>query len=315
MLDIDIRYAKTEEACMRWISLGYIPIECSFGETSYVIPLETQYGGTYEGFDHHGKLSHLSPVSWQAINTVSKLKGAPFTKFVVTGSPDLDACFAILTLSSVGENWTVYQNIARDIYNFDVDPIGRDATEFREGLLFKTLMIGSGRDALSFYKGVCTIRDIIKGSKEQYEFLEKASIEREYGRKKVAMEDLHERGRFFPIGESRKTVLTIYNSRVWGFDHWFSHEVIEEDGVETVTYTTPIVVALVNNSNNITIGCPSVRKAVELFGDGGLLNLYPLLGEGWGGNISVGGSPRGQKMTEKDLYRVAEIAALKAAGK
>ena len=315
MLDIDIRYAATKQACVGWISSGYIPIECSFGDKSYVMSLETHDGGTYYGFDHHGKLSHLPPVSEQVINDVSNLKKTSFTKFVVTGTPDMDVCFAIWALATVNKSWDKHLTLVRNICAFDIDPIGRDITDFREGLLFKTLMVGAGRDALSFYKGVCTIRDIINGNDEQFKFLEKAAIEREHGRKKLAMEDLHERGRVFPIGESRNAVLAIYNSRVWGFDHWFSREVIKENEIESGVYKTPVVVALVKNSNNITIGCPNAKTAVELFGGDGLLNLYPLLGEGWGGNIAVGGSPRGQKMTERDLYRVAEIAALKAAGK
>lgn len=149
---------------------------------------------------------------------MNKLISAPFGRFVVTGAADMDACFAIGVLSGVFGDRDL-KDIAEQVALFDVDPIGRDLTKFREGLLFKALMTGTGRDELAFYKGVGILRDIINGKPDQFRFMELAAIKREQDREKAALEDLHERGRSFPINQ--QNVVAITNSRVWGFDYWY----------------------------------------------------------------------------------------------
>jgi len=89
-------------------------------------------------------------------------------------------------------------------------------------------------------------------------------------------------------------VLIIRDSEVFGFPEWYAE--------------SPVVITLSKEHKSITIGCKDIQKAEELFGEGGLKNVFPKLQpEGWGGREAVGGSPRGMKMTYDDLVNTAKV--------
>ena len=70
---------------------GYTPVECSFGNETVVDDLQ---------LDHHGPLHGQEGVAVRAYqNHFGKRSGRP--RFVVTGFPDEDACFAIASLAGV----------------------------------------------------------------------------------------------------------------------------------------------------------------------------------------------------------------------
>ncbi|MEM1008616.1 MAG: hypothetical protein AAGJ35_06385, partial [Myxococcota bacterium] len=83
----------------------------------------------------------------------------------------------------------------------------------------------------------------------------------------------------------------LVESCVWGFDRWYRK--------------APIVVSYSRRSASITVGSPSVEVAEQTCGAGGLMNVFALLGKGWGGRASIGGSPRGAKMTFKQAEETA----------
>ena len=67
-----------------------------------------------------------------------------------------------------------------------------------------------------------------------------------------------------------------------------------------------MIVALAPNGN-ITVGAENTEEAEQIFGKGGLKNVFPLLTpEGWGGREAIGGSPRGMKMSWEDTLEAAQ---------
>jgi hypothetical protein len=93
--------------------------------------------------------------------------------------------------------------------------------------------------------------------------------------------------------------VAIVKSTVWGFDRWY--------------LWAPVVVSFSARLDKVTAGCPDRETAERLFGPGGLANIWPLLGPGWGGRETVGGSPRGERLTladaERAALRIAEVLA------
>jgi len=55
------------------------------------------------------------------------------------------------------------------------------------------------------------------------------------------------------------------------------------------------------------MGCPNEVVAEELFGKGGLKNVFKQLKpEGWGGREAVGGSPRGIRLSWEEVVESAK---------
>ena len=78
---------------------------------------------------------------------------------------------------------------------------------------------------------------------------------------------------------SHEARVLVVQSVVWGFDLWYR--------------AAPIVVSYASRLQKVTVGCPDVPTAERLFGPGGLNHVWKVLGRGWGGRESIGGSPRG----------------------
>ena len=97
-----------------------------------------------------------------------------------------------------------------------------------------------------------------------------------------------------PIPDSKVAVVV---SAAWGFRRL---------GAEVAK----VIVAYVEKTSAITMAVPIPRRRSRSFGPGGPKNVFPsLLPAGWGGRESIGGSPRGVKMTREQAVETARIIA------
>ena len=290
-----IKHTNEIEEARELAAAGWEPIECSFGEHGSVVgPLE---------MDHHGSFSHLEGVVLRAYRDHFGVRRED-PSFVVTGAADADACFCIASLagllphpSRVGEFEKapppVRTSMTRHLLTLttlinqvDTNPIGIRQEETPEGclLLLWNQTGGSTQDALEFYAGVSRWRSLLSRTP-------KALIEA------VKAEEAERviKARSFVRREVFGKVACL-ESEVWGFDVWYAE-------------VAPVIVAL-TPQGNITVGCPSTEKAEALFGPGGLKNVWSKLApEGWGGRESIGGSPRGQKLSWAEASEAARIIA------
>lgn len=313
------------------VSEGYCPVECSIGGESIVDELS---------MDHHGELSHLESVALRAYRDhFAQRKEDP--RFVVTGTCDADAAFAIASLAGLlpHPNKDVSKapaflhrsmtkdliSLAETVATIDTDPIGRVVSQmpFGDALLTWGAMNGGATNNLAAVAAVYGWVKLTSGNPALSAFL-KAAEESESALREAAQLDLKERGSYSlisrgeavneatpPVGfntrKQRRFALIIDGSRCFGFNTWYQRiEKAEPSSKEG--WETPVVLALSEKGQNITIGCPNKDVAEELFGPGGLKNVFPKMPhEGWGGREAVGGSPRGQVMTAQDLQAAAIV--------
>mgnify|MGYP000766176818 FL=1 len=107
-------------------------------------------------------------------------------------------------------------------------------------------------------------------------------------------------------------ILVIRGASVCGFDTWYG----KKDGNVRVasSWQNPVVVALYNEGN-IIIGTPCAEVAEEMFGENGLKKVYAKLnelyglteGNGFGGHVGIGGSPRNMRMSYDDVRNIALV--------
>ena len=113
--------------------------------------------------------------------------------------------------------------------------------------------------------------------------------------KKIAAED-YDRRIEFP--DSR--AIFIGPSRVWGFDIQMGRNP-QEDINTSAGWRHHLIFSYVAAMGKVTMSCPNESVAEEIFGKGGMSNIYPLLEKfkptGWGGRVAVGGSGRNIKLT------------------
>lgn len=298
------------------VAQGYCPVECSFGDRSIVDDLE---------MDHHGEKSHLESVAIRAYRDHFG-KRAENPRFVLN-HVDADCIFAVAALAGLLPHpesqyaaslptfkqkvWK--QNLlplAETIAILDTDPIGRDiiAMPFGSHLITWNAMFGFNVDdelgavaAVQGWRQLTTASVAVKPYLDAAEASEKARCE-------AALADLTERGE--KIGD----VVIIKESRVFGFSEWYQRNLAGAAN-EVAGWDNPVVIALASGLQSLTFGCPNQDVAEAIFGQGGLKNVFTRLnelyalepGNGFGGRESVGGSPRGMKMTEEDLRKAADI--------
>ena len=290
------------------VKVGYIPIECSIGGESIVDNLK---------LDHHGDLSSYPPVSVSGYDKWGIAKDKPGV--VCAGNADADACFcaaAILGLiphpsftkegapPPVVASWKKNLNgLAETIGIIDTDPIGKKIRDLPGGpeLILWNTMSGNGGDSLGFASGVGLWRTITTSRPEVIKPMLDAASAAERDREVLSNRELEERGCII------NDILVIRDSRIWGFNEWYGRLDNNNDPTDPKSWKHPVVVALVETTKNITIGCPNNEVAIKLFGSKGLMELFPKLKpEGWGGRESVGGSPRGMEMTWESVLACAK---------
>lgn len=202
--------------------------------------------------------------------------------------------------------------MAETIAIIDTDPIGREiiAMPFGQTLITWNALFGSqANDELGALSAVWGWKMLLTASPAVTAPFLNAAEQSEKGRCEAALKDLTERGNRFGI------VQAINGSRVFGFSEWYGRNAEAGSPVEVAGWRNPIVVSLTEKDQNITFGCPNKDVAEALLGKGGLQNvfsklntLYGLEGQsGFGGRETVGGSPRGLKMSFSDIEKIAEV--------
>jgi hypothetical protein len=224
----------------------------------------------------------------------------------VTGTPDADAILSIIALAGLLPEDAIPSGFPELVDLHDRNPIGLDLTQEEHGLLLLAFnQCSLPRKTPGFELGIERMVAILTHGLDAEE--ERRALGAERSRQRRANESI--RGVYLADGsvlefseatqwtgeglQSPAVALTL--GAVWGFDVWYLY--------------APVVVSYSGRLEKITIGCPNNETAERLFGPGGLLALYPVLGEGWGGREAVGGSPRGEKRTFEQAGEVAKRVA------
>jgi len=292
------------------VDTGFCPIECSIDGQSLVDELE---------MDHHCQLSHLESVAVRAYRDHFGAR-ANDPRFVICGAADADACFAAAALAGLlphparqvaetlplpiqnmlRHDWT---DLAETIGRVDVSPIGLNIPLLPGGQLLLTwnALTSNSRDSLGFQLGVGLWRNLLEGNPKQLDPFLQAAGTAEAQRIQASLADLEERGSVID------NVLVIKASRVFGFPEWYGR--LEEASADSAAgWKYPVVMAWAERGSNVTMGCPNQAVAEEIFGSGGLKNVFSdLQPSGWGGRESVGGSPRGAELTWEQVQQAAAV--------
>ena len=314
MANITIAFSKNIETVKSFVEQGYCPVECSFGGVSVVDSLE---------LDHHGSKSHLESVAIRAYRDFFG-KRAEDPRFVINHI-DADSVFAVAALAGLlphpelAKTMPVFLQktwgqdlmpLAETIAIMDTDPIGRDIIAMPMGSIlaaWNSLFGANANDELAAYCAVEGFRRLLTQPSAKVFVAAAETAENE--RREAALKDLRERG------HKNGAVMTIKQSRVFGFAEWYGRNVEAGAPTEAAGWDNPIVVSLVEATNALTFGAPNKAVAEELLGVGGFMNVFKALNEaygladgaGFGGREAIGGSPRGQKMTEEDLTKAVSI--------
>ncbi len=306
---IEIVHTSNPGEASALAKIGYEPIECSFGQEGSVLgPL---------AMDHHGAESWREGVALRAyLDHFGARASDP--RFVVTGDADADATFAIAALCGLlphpsrkatleavkNPGWMIsaltqdMRRLAQLVNLLDTDPFAVRLNEHPDGplhLLWDQMASGV-EDASAFHAGVDRWRKLTGPSAPKVLLV--AALEEEEERVKVARE-----------AEAEKISETVgfVEGAVYGFDIWYT----EHPG-------TPVIVAYVPENGNVTVGCRDLAAAERIFGKGGLKNVFgalePKTNGGWGGRETVGGGPRGLRLTREQARIAAETIARLAKG-
>lgn len=311
---IIIAVSKDIEIVKGFLALGFCPVECSFGGVSVCDELE---------LDHHGSKSHLESVAIRAYRDFFGVR-AEDQRFVVNHI-DADSIFAVAALAGLlphpelAKTMPAYMQktwgqdlmpLAETISVMDTDPIGRDIISMPMGNVlaaWNALFGANANDELAAYAAVEGFRRLL--TQPSARVFVSAAENAENERREAALADLRERG------EKVGAVMTIKQSRVFGFDVWYQRNVEAGAPNEVTGWDNPIVISWLEGTENITMATPNKAVAEELLGEGGLMNVFKALneayglaeGSGFGGRETIGGSPRGQKMTEADLAKAVSV--------
>jgi hypothetical protein len=306
MNNLTVRVTNDAQEVQDLISQGFAAIECSIGGESLVCDLE---------MDHHGERSHLESVAIRAYRDLYGTRTED-PRFVVAGSPDADATFAIAALAGLLPHPSVevpphlpphvkaskqrdLTSLAETVAAIDTDPIGKNMSAMPFGaelLLWNALMSFSPNNDMSGVAGVFLWQQISAAAPSRKPLVEAAKVTEALRRQAAETEVIVDIGG--GIGY-------IEESSTWGFDVWY-HRREGNSPFSPLGWKHPIILARVEETQAITVGCPNKDVANSLFGEGGLMNAFPHLPlEGWGGREAVGGSPRGVKMSIAQLSEAA----------
>lgn len=289
---LQIEFTHDYATACRLRDAGFEPIECAFGQYGSVL-------GAYN-LDHHGTESHREGVALRACRDLYGARSDD-QRFVVTGTPDADAVLAIVALAGLVPEANLDPAFYELVNTHDTDPIGRTLFDSPEGVALAwfnqrerlTQSEAGFRTAIDHMVRLLTV-GLTDAERKQV-------IKRDRGRRRRAEEGilhLFDRdGLALPIPSAiaplpvRRGAMAVdaparvlvVRSTVWGFDIWYR--------------LAPVVVSYAERMAKVTVGCPDTATAELLFGPGGLEQAWTALGKGWGGRGTIGGSPRGQRLS------------------
>ena len=299
MSNIEIVFVSTKEEAESFKEQGYCPVECAFGDESVIDDLK---------MDHHGEFGYLGSVSSRAYQDhYGARKNDP--RFVIN-HVDADNTFAIAALAGIlpnSETGKDLTGLAQTVAMMDTDPIGRDVLQMTDGDILATwqkIYSHMEKDAVSASSAVYGWQTLTT-SPDVAPFLEvgkQAVIEV----RETAKEEMHR------CGHKNGDIFVLSGVTVDGFNEWYGRN-MDADPHTLDAWKNPVVAAL-NSKKGIRIACPNDEIAELIFGKGGLENVFARLNEnpkykdtdgGFGGRVSVGGSPRKMEMEAYDLKEIA----------
>lgn len=269
---VSIQYTDHLWEAQLWANRGYEPIECAFGQGSVMGPL---------AMDHHGSESWREGVALRACRDHYGARQQN-PQFVVTGTPDADAVLAIIALAALVPLESIPMSFADLVNRRDLDPMNVNLLEetFGAELLFFQQISHLHRDTASFLRAVRVMADLLLHGLTDEQRLN-------IRRKEERRIHLAEHCLIEHVGHN----VIFVQGTIWGFDRWYQ--------------MAPVVISYSQRHQSVTIGCRDETKALELFGETGLLRVFAELGEGWGGRESIGGSPRDRKLSVEEARQVA----------
>lgn len=312
MTEIDIQFTNDFQEACHLRDQGYEPIECAFGQFGSVMgPL---------CMDHHGVESHREGVALRACrDAYGARQNDP--RFVVTGAPDADAVLSIIALAALVDQTLLKPEFYVLVNEYDTDPIGIDLTQSALGtrLAWFNQLPNLTQSEDGFRTAIAAMLRLLKNEVPDRDI--KKVQRADENRRRVAAEGIiacySAAGQQLALPEdllnqpvrraedavSHEARVLVVQSVVWGFDLWYR--------------AAPIVVSYASRLKKVTVGCPDVPTAERLFGPGGLNHVWKVLGRGWGGRESIGGSPRGVSLELADAHKAAHeiLDLLKRAGR
>ena len=308
------------------VAQGWCPIECSIdggrdGPRSIVDELE---------MDHHLERSNLDPPSLRAYQMhFGARRDDP--RFVVTGRADADACFAIAALAGLlphpttepppgfnGISWfsrcDQTDHLSQVIAEAD---LGR-SYEARKQFPNAANLLATWNGLMTFGNNQYTTAGLRLGV-GLWQALTMGLISESMAyagsgiRNGIASIARSELGRAMEHQVNQPTndgVLLIESQGANDdFLMWHQHFPSSSDAPKTTAaaWIHPVVVVYDQVAKCCTVSCPNPDVAAELFGVGGLLNVYEHLPPSrWGGRQDKGGSPRGVKLSVETAIQATE---------
>ncbi len=294
--DVELFWCPEVNEIEKLISEKVIPIEMAEGDISYIDDF---------CLDHHNDLSYLPAASITALQYYGKAVKDNTVRIMVN-HVDADSVVCGLTIMGLISK-DILEAFNLDIAILDVDPMSVKAIELPYGKqiqIWKNAMSSVKQSGWAYLYGMQLFIDILENP-NLYQRKMDAAEEQERNRIEAAIQDLKE-GIFAYNGK----IVVIPESNVFGFDVHYGrdsyHSINSLQG-----WKRCCVIARVPKSGTVTIGCPNKEVAEELFGNGGLLNVFPKLpkinNKSWGGRESIGGSPRGEIFPKELLEEVLDI--------
>jgi len=269
------------------IEKGVVPIEMAEGTTSYVDGHE---------IDHHNDYAANPAACIISLKYYGECaKGGQF----MANHVDLDCVASAAVLLGLIPKDQVEEFVywaGKD----DTDPLSPELRQtpvpemMKKVRAWKDATSGPKTSGWAWIHGLNLLYDLFVHPEHWMEKI--ASLEkREEERQKIAEDDYN-----FRIESVDGRAIFIGPSRVWGFDIQMGR-IPEKDINTSAGWRHQLIVSYVATMGKITMSCPNDAVATELFGKGGMSNIYPKLEEfmptGWGGRAAVGGSGRNTKLT------------------
>lgn len=295
-IDIELHWRPEVNEIEKLISEKVIPIEMAEGNISYVDDF---------CLDHHNDLSYMPAASITALEYYGKAVRNNTARIMVN-HVDADSVVCGLTIMGL-VNKDILEVFNFNIAVLDADPMSVKAIELTYGKqiqIWKNAMSSVKQSGWAYLYGMQLFIDILENpSLYQRKMDEAEEVER--NRIETAIQDLKE-GIFSHNGK----IVVIPESNVFGFDVHYERD--SHHSIDSLQgWKRCCVIARVPKSGAVTIGCPNKEVAEELFGSGGLLNVFPKLpkinDKSWGGRESVGGSSRGEIFPRELLEEVLDI--------
>ncbi|MDR1580562.1 MAG: hypothetical protein LBS35_09420 [Synergistaceae bacterium] len=295
-LEISVLWNPDEDDIPRYMEDGFIPIEMATGRKSYV---------DFRLLDHHNEFSGRPSACLTALAHYGEAREAGCAKFMMN-HVDADCVMTGVTLMGLLPG-DVLRELNEDVGVLDTDPLRADVPRLKYGpsiQCWKAGMRTVKNSGWSWLYGVSLFVDIIVNP-PRYEAVIARIEDGESARISRALEDYATA----VIGNTGKVIL-IPSSRAWGLDVQFGRDA-DADFDHLSSWRHWCLISRSEKNGNVLVSCPSKQLAENVFGRGGLMNVFPKLptinGKSWGGREAVGGSPRGEQVPDEMLGEVLRL--------